>query len=80
MALGPSKWKSCRMSLQKLVSGDFSFDDKTLRMIFVPLMHLKSLLPINIPDYTDFYASMEHAVNVGTMFRGKENALMPNWY
>ena len=31
-------------------------------------------------DYTDFYSSREHATNVGTMFRGKENALMPNWY
>ena len=36
-------------------------------------------LPIQIGDYTDFYASREHATNVGTMFRGKENALMPNW-
>lgn len=37
-------------------------------------------LPANIGDYTDFYSSREHATNVGTMFRGKENALMPNWY
>jgi fumarylacetoacetase len=36
-------------------------------------------LPVQIGDYTDFYASKEHATNVGTMFRGKENALMPNW-
>ena len=36
-------------------------------------------LPVQIGDYTDFYASKEHATNVGAMFRGKENALMPNW-
>lgn len=36
-------------------------------------------LPIIVGDYTDFYASKEHASNVGEMFRGKENALMPNW-
>ena len=30
-------------------------------------------------DYTDFYSSIYHATNVGIMFRGKENALMPNW-
>ena len=36
-------------------------------------------LPVQVGDYTDFYASKEHATNVGTMFRGKENALMPNW-
>ena len=36
-------------------------------------------MPASIGDYTDFYASREHATNVGTMFRGPENALMPNW-
>ena len=36
-------------------------------------------LPVKIGDYTDFYASKDHATNVGIMFRGKENALMPNW-
>lgn len=36
-------------------------------------------LPAQIGDYTDFYSSREHATNVGIMFRGKENALMPNW-
>jgi fumarylacetoacetase len=36
-------------------------------------------LPANIGDYTDFYSSIYHATNVGIMFRGKENALMPNW-
>ena len=36
-------------------------------------------LPARIGDYTDFYSSREHATNVGTMFRGKENALQPNW-
>jgi fumarylacetoacetase len=37
------------------------------------------LLPATIGDYTDFYSSREHATNVGIMFRGVENALMPNW-
>lgn len=37
------------------------------------------VLPVYIRDYTDFYSSEEHATNVGIMFRGKENALMPNW-
>lgn len=36
-------------------------------------------LPSNIGDYTDFYASREHATNIGTMWRGKDNALQPNW-
>ena len=33
-----------------------------------------------VGDYTDFYSSIHHATNVGTMFRGKDNALMPNWW
>ncbi len=36
-------------------------------------------MPFRVSEYTDFYASRHHAENVGTMFRGKENALPPNW-
>ena len=36
-------------------------------------------LPVEIGDYTDFYASKEHATNVGSLFRDPKNALMPNW-
>ncbi|MFS4482669.1 fumarylacetoacetase [Hyunsoonleella sp. 2307UL5-6] len=36
-------------------------------------------MPISIGDYTDFYSSIEHATNVGKMFRDPENALLPNW-
>jgi fumarylacetoacetase len=36
-------------------------------------------LPVEIGDYTDFYSSIEHATNVGTMFRDPNNALLPNW-
>lgn len=36
-------------------------------------------LPVEIGDYTDFYASREHATNVGSMFRDPKNALNPNW-
>jgi len=43
------------------------------------LSEIEMQLPVNIGDYTDFYSSKEHATNVGTMFRGADNALMPNW-
>ncbi|MEM9053088.1 MAG: fumarylacetoacetase [Bacteroidota bacterium] len=36
-------------------------------------------LPVHVGDYTDFYSSIEHATNVGTMFRDPNNALLPNW-
>jgi fumarylacetoacetase len=36
-------------------------------------------MPVRVQDYTDFYSSIEHATNVGMMFRDPENALLPNW-
>lgn len=36
-------------------------------------------LPVQVGDYTDFYSSIEHATNVGKMFRDPDNALLPNW-
>jgi fumarylacetoacetase len=40
---------------------------------------VEMLLPVHIPNYTDFYSSEEHAINVGSMFRDPKNALLPNW-
>ena len=45
----------------------------------VPMKEVKLHLPFAISGYTDFYSSKEHATNVGVMFRGKDNALQPNW-
>jgi fumarylacetoacetase len=47
--------------------------------VFHRLDEVAMHLPAEIGDYTDFYSSREHATNVGIMFRGPENALMPNW-
>lgn len=56
-------------------------DNEELRQkALVPQSEVTMLLPARIGDYTDFYSSREHATNVGTMFRGAENALMPNWF
>ena len=40
---------------------------------------IEMLLPVAVGDYTDFYASKEHATNVGSLFRDPKNALLPNW-
>ncbi len=82
MALGHPVWKNVRTQIQTLLSEDEPTlrDNQVLRE--EAIFHQKDvemLLPAAIGDYTDFYASKEHASNVGTMFRGKENALMPNW-
>ena len=39
----------------------------------------RCICPWAVGDYTDFYSSIEHATNVGKMFRDPENALLPNW-
>ena len=48
------------------------------RIIF-KMDEIEMQLPVDIGDYTDFYASKEHATNVGSLFRDPKNALMPNW-
>jgi fumarylacetoacetase len=47
--------------------------------ILIPIQQVEMLLPVKVGDYTDFYSSIEHATNVGKMFRDPENALLPNW-
>jgi fumarylacetoacetase len=82
MGLGPAAWREARRSLQKLLRHDNPVlrDDSALReQVFIPVGGVDMLLPAQIGDYTDFYASRPHATNVGTMFRGAENALQPNW-
>ncbi|MFT6722932.1 MAG: fumarylacetoacetase [Flavobacteriaceae bacterium] len=46
---------------------------------FLQQNEVQMQLPVSIGDYTDFYSSIEHATNVGKMFRDPENALLPNW-
>lgn len=55
-------------------------DNKTLRSEAVwPQNVCKMFLPMEIGDYTDFYAGYHHAYAVGVMFRGPANALQPNY-
>jgi fumarylacetoacetase len=82
MAAGADAWAQVREQLTDLLSEDTPVlrDDEALReRVLIPVEEVTHHLPASIGDYTDFYASREHATNVGTMFRGKENALMPNW-
>ena len=82
MALGPKVWSRTRARISELLRHDNSHlrDNKILRArALVPLAQAKLHLPIAVAGYTDFYSSKEHATNVGVMFRGKDNALQPNW-
>ena len=82
MSLGKSAWTPARERIRALVSADEPLlrDDAAQRAkCFVPQSSVRMQLPASIGDYTDFYSSREHATNVGMMFRGKDNALQPNW-
>ena len=54
-------------------------NQKHKEAIIFDVNEVEMLMPIDVGDYTDFYSSKEHATNVGKMFRGEDNALMPNW-
>jgi fumarylacetoacetase len=82
LALGREAWREARAAIQRCLRADEPGlrDDAALReRALRPASDFEMLLPARIGDYTDFYSSREHATNVGIMFRGKENALMPNW-
>ncbi|GAB4365069.1 MAG: fumarylacetoacetase [Calditrichia bacterium] len=83
MSRGKKVWRDVRSIISHLLREDNPRlrDDKALRKkCFWPRDQVELALPVEIGDYTDFYSSREHATNVGIMFRGKENALMPNWH
>lgn len=82
MALGRPAWREARQTIRHLLQADTPTlrDNAPLRdAAFIPQAAVEMRLPAAIGDYTDFYSSREHATNVGTMFRGPENALPPNW-
>eukprot|EP00814_Leptocylindrus_danicus_P007188 CAMPEP_0116022932 /NCGR_PEP_ID=MMETSP0321-20121206/11275_1 /TAXON_ID=163516 /ORGANISM="Leptocylindrus danicus var. danicus, Strain B650" /LENGTH=449 /DNA_ID=CAMNT_0003494085 /DNA_START=75 /DNA_END=1424 /DNA_ORIENTATION=- len=82
MSKPANTWKEVRCRLQDLFQEKNAIirDNPRLRdKVLTPLIDCIMHLPAEIGDYTDFYSSREHATNVGIMFRGKENALQPNW-
>jgi fumarylacetoacetase len=82
MAQGRSAWKEARTILTHLLAVDTATlrdDEKLKKKALHPIDQVILELPAQIGDYTDFYSSKHHAYNVGVMFRGKDNALQPNW-
>ncbi len=81
IALGKSKTGAVRNRLSQILDSDFEeWDASELAPFFLfPQSEVTMLLPVRVGDYTDFYSSMEHATNVGSMFRDPANALLPNW-
>jgi fumarylacetoacetase len=82
MSLGPKIWSKTRARISELLRHDnpeLRDNEELRRLALVPMEKVKLHLPITVAGYTDFYSSKEHATNVGVMFRGKDNALQPNW-
>jgi fumarylacetoacetase len=78
MAAGPPAWTALRARLTELLA-DGASERGAVEPHLVPLSGARMHLPFRVAEYTDFYAGRHHAFNVGTMFRGPENALPPNW-
>jgi len=81
MSLGRECWKQVRSKLTELLTSASSpLKDDTLRnSVLIPMKDVLMLLPCKVGDYTDFYASIDHATNLGKMFRPNEEPLKPNW-
>jgi len=82
MHKGPQVWSRMRARISELLRHDNPElrDNKQLRdHVLIPRADVTMHMPFAVSGYTDFYSSKEHATNVGVMFRGKDNALQPNW-
>ena len=79
--LGKPVTNAVRNKIQELLQENslLAKDEKTILDCFYDLDRVEMMMPIHVANYTDFYSSIEHATNVGKMFRDPENALLPNW-
>ena len=71
MALGPAVWAETRAEISELAAAD--------ALPATPLADARLSLPFGVGDYVDFYASLDHASNVGRIFRPDQEPLLPNW-
>ena len=82
IGLGKSVTSAVRERISELLrheSGELRDSKAGSEIALIPMAEVEMLMPIQVPNYTDFYSSEDHARNVGSMFRDPKNALMPNW-
>ncbi|MFD0988880.1 fumarylacetoacetase [Mariniflexile jejuense] len=82
IADGRKTWRAVRNRIAQIFDSNNPIlkDNKRHKeIVLFRLDEIEMQLPVQIGDYTDFYSSIEHATNVGSMFRDPENALLPNW-
>lgn len=81
-SLGKEKIRAVRNRVSELLRHDnheLQSNTQAREIALIPANEVQMLMPVSVPDYTDFYSSEEHATNVGSMFRDPKNALLPNW-
>ena len=74
--------KSTTVKVRELIQTELCNENSVLKShpsVFIKQSSVQMHLPVKVGDYTDFYSSIEHATNIGTMFRDPDNALLPNW-
>ena len=82
MALGKLKAREVRERISELLRADndeLKNNVAAREIALIPMSEVQMMMPVRVPNYTDFYSSEEHATNVGSMFRDPKNALLPNW-
>ncbi|MCW3075624.1 MAG: fumarylacetoacetase [Bacteroidetes bacterium] len=80
--LGKKETNRVREKLTELLTDENSVlksNTDFFNKVFKKQKDVKMLMPVKVGDYTDFYSSIDHATNIGTMIRDPKNALMPNW-
>ena len=82
IADGRKTWRLVRNRISDIFlesSPGLRDNKKHRRQVLFTMEEVEMQIPVDVGDYTDFYASKEHATNVGSLFRDPENALLPNW-
>ena len=83
MSKGKEVWRETRATIKQMLSDDhpnsLAGDQSLLNACIRDQKDVEMVLPARIGDYTDFYASREHATNLGAMFRDPTKPLLPNW-
>ena len=74
--------KEITSKVREIIQSELTNDNSLIKHnsnCIIPINTVEMHLPVNIGDYTDFYSSIEHASNIGSMFRDPSNPLLPNW-
>ena len=82
IALGKLVTSKVRNRLGELfleTNDDLKANQEACALALHPIESVTMHMPVKVGNYTDFYASEQHAYNVGVMFRDPKNALLPNW-